>query len=228
MGAVFGLSKVDIWGRRFTVIVSCCCVAISWFGASVCAIAGGLETGKSELHFNSYLLRFGFGSFLCLFAFSYSFGIGIVAWIVPSELFPLRARAKASALTTSLRYATAIAVSAMIQHYYIISNSHAAVYGFVAFGTISLVMGCILTIILPETKGLTMLDDMETLFDMSGSWCCCFVDSKASIIGFRTINHHSVLTDLQQGSDNSSTGVVSASSPLFDPSYLHKYSGDMR
>jgi hypothetical protein len=35
-----------------------------------------LQKGSSELHFKSYLLKFFFGSFLCLFGFSYSFGIG--------------------------------------------------------------------------------------------------------------------------------------------------------
>ena len=61
---------------------------------------GGLDEGRAEIYFPSYIMRFIFGAFLCLFSFSYAFSMGIICWVVPAELFPLRARGKASALTT--------------------------------------------------------------------------------------------------------------------------------
>ena len=52
--------------------------------------SGGLEEGKAEIYLPSYMIRFLFGAFLCLFSFSYSFSVGLVSWVIPAELFPLR------------------------------------------------------------------------------------------------------------------------------------------
>jgi Sugar (and other) transporter len=60
-----------------------------------------LDIGKAELYFPSYILRFFFGSFLCLFAFSFAFSVGLISWVLPAEVFPLRARAKVRLLIQS-------------------------------------------------------------------------------------------------------------------------------
>jgi hypothetical protein len=52
--------------------------------------SGGLDERKSEIYFNSFLLRFLFGAFLCLFSFAFSFSLGLVSWILPAEIFPFR------------------------------------------------------------------------------------------------------------------------------------------
>jgi hypothetical protein len=60
------------------------------FSFSVSAHPGGLDEGRAEIYFPSYMLRFLFGAFLCLFSFSYSFSVGLICWVFPAELFPFR------------------------------------------------------------------------------------------------------------------------------------------
>ena len=67
--------------RRFLLICGCVAMFLSWLGASLCVYSGGLEDGKAELYFPSYVLRFFFGSFLCLFAFSYTLRWLLVGWL---------------------------------------------------------------------------------------------------------------------------------------------------
>jgi hypothetical protein len=60
------------------------------FSFSISAHPGGLDEGRAEIYFPSYMLRFLFGAFLCLFSFSYSFSVGLICWVFPAELFPFR------------------------------------------------------------------------------------------------------------------------------------------
>lgn len=60
------------------------------FSSSFYFPLGGLDEGRAEIYFPSYVLRFMFGAFLCLFSFSYSFSVGLICWVLPAELFPFR------------------------------------------------------------------------------------------------------------------------------------------
>jgi hypothetical protein len=72
-----------------------------------------------------------------------------------------------------------------------------------------------------------MLEDVEQLFDVSGTWCCCFLDTRLSMLGHRNSKDRLGIDTYSNGS-SAESGLNNSSSPLFDPSYLHKYSGEMR
>ena len=83
------------------MLSGCMCMLLSWFGALLSIYAGGLDDGKSELYYSSYVLKFFFGAFLALFCCFYAFSLGPLGWVASVEIFPARARAKASAACTS-------------------------------------------------------------------------------------------------------------------------------
>ena len=114
-------------------------------------IAGGLEEGKAEIYFSSYILRFFFGSFLCLFAFSYAFSVGPICWIVPAELFPLRARGKASSLTTACHAASALLDAYLLQIW--LSNGWDLAAGMLVFAGVAIFLGLLAFVAMPETRG---------------------------------------------------------------------------
>lgn len=152
VGTVLGLSNIDIWGRRFLATSGCVCISISWLGAATCAYSGGLSSGKAELYFPSYVLRFFFGSFLCLFSFSNAFSIGIVSWVVPAEIFPLRARARASSLTTSCNALSAI-IGAFLLNLWM-QNGFNTVACMIIFAILSLLLGIFYLTAVPESTGI--------------------------------------------------------------------------
>ena len=85
--------------------------------------------------------------------------------------------------------------------------------------------------------GLMMLEDMEDLFDVSGVYCCCCLDTKAGLLGLRNEGQghgipagvgvnwssHERMSLSERGKDQQRS-----QSPFYDPSQLHKYSSDMR
>lgn len=100
----------------------------------------------------------------CCFVLSSS---GIVSWIIPVELFPPRARAKAASVTTSLRFAATLLSSYVLQRFTAASstadddtaiNGHTAVWCFIGFGSAAVICGVGLALSLPETKGVVIRD----------------------------------------------------------------------
>ena len=101
IGSVLCMKRIDVWGRRYVMLSGCTCMLLSWAGALVSIYAGGLNDGKAELYYSSYVLKFFFGSFISLFACFYAFSLGPLSFVTAVEIFPARARAKASALCTA-------------------------------------------------------------------------------------------------------------------------------
>lgn len=231
LGTILGLSKVDSWGRRFLLICGCLSICCSWLGACVCVYVGGLEDGKAELYFQSYVLRFLFGSFLCLFAFSFAFGVESVSWVVAAELFPLRARGRASSLTTACHGASAVIVSSVLADWIDEDGTSTTTVttAILLFATYALFLALFVFLALPETRGM-MLEEMEELFDVgisSAGGCGCCPEWKTGLMGLRTISSTGATGNSSQ-KDNDTTLVVGNNIEPFEPSTLHKYSGGMR
>lgn len=231
MGTLLSLSKIDPWGRRFLLICGCLSISCSWLGASVCVYAGGLDEGKAELYFQSYVLKFLFGSFLCLFSFSYSFGIESVSWAVAAELFPLRARGRASALTTASHGASAVIASSVLAQWMDNQATSSATVTTVIllFAIYALCLGLFVFVALPETRGL-MLEEMDDLFDVgsTSTFCCdCCPEWKTGLMGLRTISPTGGTGNAAKNDKDAPAALGSSSEP-FEPSTLHKYSGGMR
>jgi len=233
LGALLGLNKVDGWGRRFLLICGCLSMFCSWLGASVCVYAGGLQEGKAELYFQAYVLRFLFGSFLCLFAFSYAFGFESTTWVISAELFPLRARGRASSLTTACHGASAVLASSFLADWFSDDGDTASSFSIATvillFACYALCLASFVFIALPETQGL-MLEDMDELFDVgaSSAGCCgCCPEAKAGLMGLRVLSRTGGGPGLGAQKDGNEQKDGNSVEP-FEPSTLHKYSGGMR
>jgi len=221
MGTSLGYTKIDIWGRRFLMLSGSVAMFVSWIGSAVCVYSGGLEEGKAELYFPSYVMRFFFGSFLCLFAFFYSFSLGPISWVVPAEIFPLRARGKASALTTAAHGASAV-LGAWLLNMWLASGYDAAAC-MLAFAGLVILLGIFVLLTLPETNGV-MLEDMEELFAIEDGVFCCCPDLRYPM-GFRILTKSKAPRSQHPNEQDAEKGN---SGTLFEPSTLHKYSGGMR
>ncbi len=208
LGAAMAWQNLDKMGRRFLLLVGSAAMALSWLGAAVCAYYGGLEHGKAELYFSSYLLRFLFGAFLCLFSFSYSFSLGPVAWVLTAEIFPFRARAKASAITVAVHYLAAIIGSQLLD--VLLRSGYTTASSLLGFSAACLLFGLFVYLSIPETNGESdecmvlpqhvlmcgslfrpgvMLEDMEELFALDAA-AGCLPDLRAGsagLLGFRRL-----------------------------------------
>jgi hypothetical protein len=211
LGSLLLLQNIDRVGRRFLLMAGSIAMGLSWIGAACCALYGGLEHGKAELYFSSYLLRFLFGAFLCLFAFSFSFSLGPIAWILSAEIFPFRARAKASSITVASHFLCAIVGSVFLNRW--LQSGYNVASSLFAFGVLCLVCGGFVYMAVPETRGV-MSEDMEELFgvDPAAMQCGCCPDVRgAGLLGMRRLadiqqqRHLQTMKSLPSGAHSSGT-----------------------
>lgn len=185
LGSLFGLVYIDHLGRRFMLIVGTVGVVCCWFSMAACIQYGGFLSNKPEIFYSAFILRFIFGSLLCLFTFMYSLSYGIVAYVVPVEIFPMRLRAKASAINMIFNSLSNIVGIIFLDTYLRTQSSLPSI--FISFAFSATIFGFCLWIGLPETKGL-MLENMEDLFIIDSQelccYCCpcCFYDSPAQTV----------------------------------------------
>ncbi len=137
--------------RRFLGISGCVCITLSWLGASLCVWWGGLEEGRAELYYNAYLLRFAFGSFLCLFAFSFAWSVGLLGLTVSVEFFPLRARARASSLALSCLHASMWGSLWLLTS--ALDSRMSVLTCVLLFAAVALALALFVTVAVPDTKG---------------------------------------------------------------------------
>jgi hypothetical protein len=171
LGSLFGLVYIDQLGRRFTLIVGSIGVSCCWLSMAICIQYGGFLSNKPEIFYSAFILRFIFASLLCLFSFMYSLSYGIVAYVVPVEIFPMRLRAKASAINMIFNSLSNIVAIIFLDAYLRQQSSLPAV--FLTFAFSAMLLGFCLWIGLPETKGL-MLENMEDLFLIDSQELCCY------------------------------------------------------
>lgn len=229
IGIIIAFKKIDIWGRRFILSSGCICMTISWIGAAFCIYYGGLQDGRAELYFKSFILKFLFGSFLCLFACFYSFSIGPLSWVVSAEIFPLHTRGKAAAITTFC-YGLGTLFGLMILTNWS-NNGYDAANSMLVFAVVATSIGFIMYISLPETKNI-MLEDMQELFDIDNHTFCNFFclayDPQFKMVGLRVLQDG--IADDDAATKKSADFRSSKHSKKYltvEPTTLHKYSSGM-
>lgn len=80
--------------------------------------------------------------------------VGLISWIIPAEVFPLRARGKASAISTLMHGLSSILASYFID---IWLRSNLSTAGcFIIFAALCSVFGVFILVALPETKGIML------------------------------------------------------------------------
>ncbi|KAJ1702112.1 hypothetical protein LUZ63_001891 [Rhynchospora breviuscula] len=150
--AMFWIDKV---GRKVLLYVST-------IGMTACLVVLGIALALQKHLSGSVVQDFGIG--LAIFAVCanvafYAVGMGPICWVVSSEVFPLRLRAKASALSQ----VGARVSSGLISMSFLSLSRAISVSGvFFIFSVISAMAVVFVKLCVPETKGKT-LEEIETM-----------------------------------------------------------------
>lgn len=102
---------------------------------------------------------------------SYYTGVGGVSWVYAAEIFPFRARAKLTALTTCMRFVCGMCWATVWKRG-LLTSRRLLVLGALTLSVCALVSGLVVYAVVPETRQL-MLEDMEELFRVDNSAFCC-------------------------------------------------------
>ena len=122
-------------------------------------LSGSLRTAASTLETSDDYLR-DWIPLLCvlIFTVAFSIGVGPIAWLLISELYPLEFRGIGGAITTSFSYACAFVSVKTFVDFQTLLGLHGA---FWLYAVISLFGLGFVLVFVPETRGRG-LDEMET------------------------------------------------------------------
>ncbi|CAI7597592.1 unnamed protein product [Penicillium bialowiezense] len=169
---VLALLFIDRWGRRTPLLVGSTLMMIFMFanGGIMAthgkpAPPGGLNNTPEQSWDLSEAPMAAKGVIACtyLFVASYAPTWGPVSWIYPPELYPLRLRGKAVALSTSSNWIFNFALSYFVPPAF--ENIQWRVY--LVFGVFCFAMTVHVFFAFPETAGKT-LEEVETMFTTPG------------------------------------------------------------
>ncbi|KAF2469722.1 high affinity glucose transporter [Lindgomyces ingoldianus] len=164
---IFALVYIDRWGRRLPLLIGATLMA-TWMYANAGLMAtygspappGGVDHVAEE----SWQIK---GAparavIACTYLFVASFAPtwGPVSWIYPPELFPLRLRGKAVAITTCSNWIFNFALSYFVPPAFV--NIQWKVY--IIFGVFCTTMAIHVFFMFPETSGKT-LEEVEQMFE---------------------------------------------------------------
>ncbi|KAF2183734.1 high affinity glucose transporter [Zopfia rhizophila CBS 207.26] len=163
---IFALIYIDRWGRRLPLIIGALLMA-TWMYANAALMAvhgspappGGVDNVAEESwQIQGPAAR---AVIACTYLFVASFAPtwGPVSWIYPPELFPLRVRGKAVAITTSSNWIFNFALSYFVPPAFV--NIQWKVY--IIFGVFCTTMAIHVFFMFPETSGKT-LEEVEEMF----------------------------------------------------------------
>ncbi|KAH7109652.1 high affinity glucose transporter [Dendryphion nanum] len=163
---IFALIYIDRWGRRAPLIVGALLMA-TWMFANAGLMAtyghpappGGVNHVAEESWEIGGAPARAVIACTYLFVASYAPTWGPVSWVYPSEIFPLRVRGKAVAITTASNWIFNFALSYFVPPAFV--NIQWKVY--IIFGVFCTVMAIHVFFCFPETSGKT-LEDIEEMF----------------------------------------------------------------
>lgn len=221
---------MDAAGRRQLLFVGCLGMLLALASVAACPSPFARTSPEPYLspepkaYLESIFQKLFLASCLMAYASLHSMGIGQLAWTVAAELFPIRARGKANALSTACHASSYAIIHALL----LTAGAPPAVSGRMigAFGAGVLSIVAVVYLLLPETSGL-MLEDMEELFDLDAvAWCCCTPDRR--VMGLRRRALRAAPTSLNQASAKNNYSYQASLALPFEPETLHKYSSGMR
>ncbi|KAF2202828.1 high affinity glucose transporter [Delitschia confertaspora ATCC 74209] len=163
---IFALIYIDRWGRRGPLIVGALLMA-TWMYANAGLMAtygspappGGVDHIPEESWQIHGPASKAVIACTYLFVASYAPTWGPVSWIYPPELYPLRIRSKAVAITTASNWIFNFALSYFVPPAFV--NIQWKVY--IVFGVFCTAMAIHVFFLFPETSGKT-LEDIEEMF----------------------------------------------------------------
>ncbi|ODQ82464.1 hypothetical protein BABINDRAFT_169770 [Babjeviella inositovora NRRL Y-12698] len=155
ISSFFGVPLVEWLGRKK-------CLSLGALSMAVCMVTyasvGTLSLTKSDDTVNAYA---GIGMIIvtCLYIFSFAVSWGPVAFVVVSELYPLRIKSHAMAIATSTTWIISFLIALMTPT---ITNIIGYCFGYVFSGCLVFAFGFVMLIV-KETKGLS-LEQVEEVY----------------------------------------------------------------
>jgi sugar porter (SP) family MFS transporter len=141
---LISVALMDKAGRRVLFL-------LSQFGM---ALVSALITLSAVYHFDAVTVT-------CVIAFValFAIGLGPIPWLIMPEIFPTYAIASAASVGVTLNWVSNVAVSYAFEPVYELIGA----WTFLIFAVFSFILGVIMYIILPETKGKSIDEVAETL-----------------------------------------------------------------
>ncbi|KAG2217315.1 hypothetical protein INT45_003509 [Circinella minor] len=144
---------LDVMGRKITLIVAGCfmtlCMAII---AIISALYQDNWVGNEDKGWACVAMTY-------VFIANFAYAWGPIGWVIPAEIFPLRARAKGMSITTSSNWMCNFII-AQITPVMLSSIGYGTYVFFACFCFLSVIF---VIFFVPETKGRS-LEDMDELF----------------------------------------------------------------
>ncbi|KAI9285088.1 general substrate transporter [Umbelopsis sp. AD052] len=158
LGTLVTVTFLDRWGRKPILLSGTwmMCISMMMIGAMFQAFSH--MDAQGNIIMTSVPARNAIMAFLFIFSFCYSYSLGIVSFVVPSEIFNMRCRAKGCALTFSIFWIFSIFTTLIMP----VFSAHSASAAYFFFGACCFVAG-VWYFFVPESKDIT-LEQMEQLF----------------------------------------------------------------
>ncbi|TFK24061.1 general substrate transporter [Coprinopsis marcescibilis] len=161
-GTIPTMIFIDKWGRRKFLLVGSAGLTLAL------ACLGALQFHVDKLPEGSEAMRataFGFFAAVCVYLFVYGATWGPTPWLLGAEIFPIRARGKGMALSTSVNWITNFLLAFITPPLF--SVIHGGFY-FVLLGSCA-TSGFIVWKMYPETAGKTLEQLGEVFGDDAGA-----------------------------------------------------------
>ncbi|KAJ3046285.1 Plasma membrane low glucose sensor [Rhizophlyctis rosea] len=160
-----GLFLIEHWGRRKLLLTGC---AVMFIGQLIVGIVGTSIPAHLDASGNVVDPNKGAGIsmivFVCIFIFGFAYSWGPGCWVVASEIFPLRLRAKGISLATASNWFFNWLLAFVTP--YLVNPDSANLGPKIAFiwAAFILLAGIYTYFFMPETKGLA-LEDVDEMFE---------------------------------------------------------------
>ncbi|KAF8482460.1 general substrate transporter [Russula ochroleuca] len=171
---------IDKWGRRPMLLVGTILMAFFLFVVGILQGLFGrwivLDGARVwVIHGHSSITK---GVVVCsyLFVCSFAISMGPVSWTYPAEIFPMRVRAKAIALSTASNWLFNFGIAWAVPP----SLSTIAYKTYFMFGAFNLAAFIHIFFMFPETAGRT-LEEIEGIFEMGHTYTAWQVDRRAGL-----------------------------------------------
>ncbi|KAM3580130.1 hypothetical protein VKS41_007367 [Umbelopsis sp. WA50703] len=158
LGTLVTVLFLDHWGRKPVLLSGTWMMCISMIMIGAMFQAYSTMDSQGNVIMTSVPARNTIMAFLFIFSFCYSYSLGIISFVVPSEIYNMRCRAKGCALTFSIFWIFSIFTTLIMP----VFSAHSASAAYFFFGACCFVAG-VWYFFIPESKDIT-LEQMEQLF----------------------------------------------------------------
>ncbi|KAG8962818.1 hypothetical protein FRC03_003718 [Tulasnella sp. 419] len=193
LGTIPTMFLVDTWGRKpillFGSVGTCICLSI----------VGGLQfyadsiPSTAEFMFKRLQAANGIFAFVCIYLFVFGFSWGPVPWLLPAEVFAMRARAKGMALATGSNWAWNFIIAFITPPLF---DSIKGGYYFILAGLV--IISFFLVLIVYRETAFKTLEELAEVFGEPAFAPVLMSVSKTgevSVMGRRTSDHSSSGSD---------------------------------